>query len=78
MIKKNERKKAQRKEKICDQEASNRKQTDLPGEVNNIQKKKQKKKTTENRIEKSTVKTELIKVNCVTKTQDERWRILVI
>ena len=43
-IKKNERKKAQRKEKICDQEASNRKQTDLPGEVNNIQKKKQKKK----------------------------------
>ena len=44
MIKKNERKKAQRKEKICDQEASNRKQTDLPGEVNNIQKKKQKKK----------------------------------
>ena len=43
MIKKNERKKAQRKEKICDQEASNRKPTDLPGEVNNIQKKKTKK-----------------------------------
>ena len=36
------------------------------------------KKNTENKIEKSTIKTELIKVNCVTKIQDERWRILVI
>ena len=36
------------------------------------------KKNTENKIEKSTIRTELIKVNCVTKTQDERGRILVI